>query len=280
MIDDEKQHHRMTSFFTRTAPELVDRVELYEGDDLFESSGVNEVLQPDALAPRRPAARRLPDDRPRRGADGDRRQHRQLHGPRQGLARGHDRQDEPPGRGGGRAPAAAARHRRHHRHRLHRHGVHAQPRQGAGGAAQGARRRSHPHARGRDLTARAGRDDPPERVRGRARDHEQDVPDLRRRRGRALGGDDRDRRRARPAQAGQDVALGGGLPGAGPSARRGDPDRRRRQAAARAGAGDRARSSTSRARRASRSTPTGSPPRAPARRSRSARCRSSRARRS
>jgi len=44
VIDDEKQHHRMTSFFTRTAPELVDRVELYEGDDLFENSGVNEVF--------------------------------------------------------------------------------------------------------------------------------------------------------------------------------------------------------------------------------------------
>ena len=31
VIDDQKQHHRMTSFFTRTAPELVDRVELYKG---------------------------------------------------------------------------------------------------------------------------------------------------------------------------------------------------------------------------------------------------------
>jgi ribonuclease G len=44
VIDDDKQHHRMTSFFTRTAPELVDRVELYEGEDLFENSGVNEVF--------------------------------------------------------------------------------------------------------------------------------------------------------------------------------------------------------------------------------------------
>ena len=44
VIDDEKQHHRMTSFFTRTAPELVDRVELYEGEDLFETSGVNDVF--------------------------------------------------------------------------------------------------------------------------------------------------------------------------------------------------------------------------------------------
>jgi ribonuclease G len=46
VIDDEKQHHRMTSFFTRTAPELVDRVELYKGDDLlFEKSGVDEVFR-------------------------------------------------------------------------------------------------------------------------------------------------------------------------------------------------------------------------------------------
>ena len=45
VIDDEKQHHRMTSFFTRTAPELVDRVELHKGEEsLFESSGVDEVF--------------------------------------------------------------------------------------------------------------------------------------------------------------------------------------------------------------------------------------------
>jgi ribonuclease G len=52
VIDDEKQHHRMTSFFSRTAPELVDRVELYKGDELlFESSGVDEVFR-DTLARR------------------------------------------------------------------------------------------------------------------------------------------------------------------------------------------------------------------------------------
>ena len=46
VIDDEKQHHRMTSFFTRTAPELVDRVELHKGDHLlFESSGVDDVFR-------------------------------------------------------------------------------------------------------------------------------------------------------------------------------------------------------------------------------------------
>ena len=74
-------------------------------------------------------------------------------------------------------------------------------------AAQGARRGPHAHARGRDLAARPGRDDAPERLRGRARDHEQDLPDLRRRGGRALGGDDRDRRRAQAAQAGEGVEV-------------------------------------------------------------------------
>ncbi len=45
VIDDEKQHHRMTSFFTRTAPELVERVELYKDEaPLFEGSGVDDVF--------------------------------------------------------------------------------------------------------------------------------------------------------------------------------------------------------------------------------------------
>ena len=46
IIDNPKQHHRVTSFFERTAPELTDRVELYERDEpLFESLGVEEVFQ-------------------------------------------------------------------------------------------------------------------------------------------------------------------------------------------------------------------------------------------
>ena len=37
IVDDEKQHHRLESFFTRTAPELLDRLELYKDDEpLFE----------------------------------------------------------------------------------------------------------------------------------------------------------------------------------------------------------------------------------------------------
>jgi ribonuclease G len=45
VVDDEKQHHRLVSFFSRTAPELVDRVELYqESTPLFEEYGVEEVI--------------------------------------------------------------------------------------------------------------------------------------------------------------------------------------------------------------------------------------------
>ncbi len=46
IVDDPKQFHRLVSFFTRTAPELVERVELWEDEDepLFEAFGVEEVL--------------------------------------------------------------------------------------------------------------------------------------------------------------------------------------------------------------------------------------------
>jgi ribonuclease G len=45
IVDDPKQHHRLVSFFTRTAPELVDHVELWEEEQpLFEAFGVEQVL--------------------------------------------------------------------------------------------------------------------------------------------------------------------------------------------------------------------------------------------
>ncbi|MBV9466813.1 MAG: ribonuclease E/G, partial [Solirubrobacterales bacterium] len=45
IVDDPKQHHRLVSFFSRTAPELVDQVELWEEDEpLFEAFGVEQVL--------------------------------------------------------------------------------------------------------------------------------------------------------------------------------------------------------------------------------------------
>src|SRR5437588_625055 len=45
VVDDPKQHHRLLSFFSRTAPELVEHVELWEEDEpLFEAFGVEDVL--------------------------------------------------------------------------------------------------------------------------------------------------------------------------------------------------------------------------------------------
>jgi ribonuclease G len=45
IVDDERQYERLQSFLTRTAPELVARVELWEQEgDLFEAYGVDEVI--------------------------------------------------------------------------------------------------------------------------------------------------------------------------------------------------------------------------------------------
>jgi ribonuclease G len=45
VIDDPKQHHRVTSFFQRTAPELVEFVELYEGaQPLLDREGAAEAF--------------------------------------------------------------------------------------------------------------------------------------------------------------------------------------------------------------------------------------------
>ena len=46
IVDDEGQYNRLRSFFERTAPELVDRVELWqESTPLFEQAGVEEVIE-------------------------------------------------------------------------------------------------------------------------------------------------------------------------------------------------------------------------------------------
>jgi ribonuclease G len=46
IIDDPKQHHRVTGFFQRTAPELVGLVELYEDrKPLFERMGIEETFR-------------------------------------------------------------------------------------------------------------------------------------------------------------------------------------------------------------------------------------------
>jgi ribonuclease G len=47
IVDDPKQHHRLESFFNRTAPELLERLESHEDGDepLFERYGVEEAIQ-------------------------------------------------------------------------------------------------------------------------------------------------------------------------------------------------------------------------------------------
>jgi ribonuclease G len=48
IVDDEQQHHRLVSFFARTAPELVQRVELWDKDKeepLFEAYGVEKAIE-------------------------------------------------------------------------------------------------------------------------------------------------------------------------------------------------------------------------------------------
>ncbi|HWF53332.1 MAG TPA: Rne/Rng family ribonuclease [Solirubrobacteraceae bacterium] len=45
IVDDPKQHHRLVSFFSRTAPDLVEHVELWDDEKpLFEAFGVEDVL--------------------------------------------------------------------------------------------------------------------------------------------------------------------------------------------------------------------------------------------
>jgi ribonuclease G len=46
IVDDEQQYHRLVSFFTRTAPELVERVELWkQKEPLFEVYGVDKAIE-------------------------------------------------------------------------------------------------------------------------------------------------------------------------------------------------------------------------------------------
>jgi ribonuclease G len=46
IVDDPDQHHRLQSFFTRTAPELLERLETYSGDDpLFERYGIERAIR-------------------------------------------------------------------------------------------------------------------------------------------------------------------------------------------------------------------------------------------
>ena len=196
VIDDEKQHHRVTSFFQRTAPELVDRVELYKGDDLFHKFGIENAF--DAAMERRV-------DLPHGGY--------LMIDHAEALTVIDVNTGSYTGRGRGSLEDTIVKTNLQAAEEVVRQlrlrdigGIividfidmaYTRNRDKVLDVLQaGARPGPHPHPRRRDLAARAGRDDAPERLRRRARDHEQDLPDLRGRGVDPLGGDDRDRRRA------------------------------------------------------------------------------------
>ena len=136
IVDDPKQHHRLVSFFARTAPELVDRVELWEerATPLFEAYGVDPVIE--GMLERRvdlPSGGYLIIDYAEALTVID-----VNTGSFTGKGKAARLEDTITKTNLEAAeevvqPAAAARHRRHHRHRLHRHGPRAQPRRGAEG---------------------------------------------------------------------------------------------------------------------------------------------------
>ena len=192
-IDHERTYKRIVGYLKKTSPHMLERVHRYkEKTPLFEGTGVDAEIR--STLNRRvdlPSGGYLVFDYAEAFTVIDVNTGRFV-GSRSknstGAARGHDHEEQPRGGQGGRPPAAAARHRRHHRHRLHRHGEPEEPRHRRGGAPHRARARPDEDLRRRDLAARPRRDDAPERHRRPARDPDQEVPDLRRRRNRPLGG--------------------------------------------------------------------------------------------
>ena len=160
VIDDPALYEDVKSYVEAIAPELAERVELYDDPDLpvFERFHVHEQLHKALDRKVWLPVGRVAHHRAHRGAHGDRREHRQER--REVEPRGDRLREQPRGGRRDRAPAPAARHRRDHRHRLHRHGDQEEPRRGDPGVPRGAGPRQDPDPGVRHLRARAGRDDP------------------------------------------------------------------------------------------------------------------------
>ena len=230
------------AYLKRTSPELAARVERYNGKEpLLEKSGVAEAVNSTlSAASTFPPGGYLVFDYAEAFTVIDVNTGPLRRRPRQVVerpARGHDHEEQPRGRHRGRAPAPAARHRRDHRHRLHRHGEPEEPPARRGRAQHRAGPRPDEDLRRRDLAARPGRDDAPERHRRAARDPHRQVPDLRLDGRRRLRRDARRRGRAQAPRARRRLE-GRGLPGRAALRRRGDPRRPERRAPGGAGEGD------------------------------------------
>ena len=179
-IDDDRTHRRIVSYLKKTSPHMIERVHRYrEKAPLFEAFGVDAEIR-STLARRvdLPSGGYLIFDYAEAFTVIDVNTGRFV-GSRGRVrvrsARGHDRQEQPRGGQGSRPPAPPTRHRRDHRHRLHRHGEPEEPRDRRGRAPQRARARPDEDLRRRDLAARAGRDDAPERHRRAAGDPHDEV---------------------------------------------------------------------------------------------------------
>src|SRR5215217_6845414 len=201
VVDDEKQHHRLVSFFARTAPELVDRVELWEEADqpLFDAYGVEPVIE--GMLSRRvdlPSGGYLMID----------------------YAEALTVIDVNTGSFTGKGRSARLEDTITKTNLEAAEEVVNQLRlRDIGGiividfidmartrnrdAVLKVLRKAHDDVRRRDLAARPGRDDAPERHRRRARDHVQDLPGVPRRGRRQVRGDDRHRLCPPPAAHGQ-----------------------------------------------------------------------------
>ena len=147
IVSGDDAWNTINEYVNSVAPELVPRLTKYEPAarrprrvrGAPHRRAADQGDGPQGVA----AVGRHAGDRPHRGDDRRRREHRQVH--RFGRQPGADRHPQQPrGRRGDRAPAAAARHRRHRRHRLHRHGAGVQPGSGAAQADRGTGPRPHP----------------------------------------------------------------------------------------------------------------------------------------
>ena len=129
IVDDEQQHRRLVSFFARTAPELVERVELWEGPEpLLDAYKVTDAI--DGVMSRRvdlPSGGYLMIDYAEALTVIDVNSGSFIGRGKGARPGGNDHQDQLGGGRGGRKPTALARHRRNHRDRLHRYGARAQP---------------------------------------------------------------------------------------------------------------------------------------------------------
>ncbi len=168
VIDDLALYEQVRDYVGAVNPELADRVEYFDPEvealPVFERYHVHEQLHKALDRKVYAALGGLIGHRPDRGADRDRRQHRQERGDHQS---GGDGLPEQPGGGrGGGPPAPAAGHRGHHRHRLHRHGDPGEPGQGGLRPPLRPGPGQDPHPGVRHLRAGPGGDDPQAGVRG------------------------------------------------------------------------------------------------------------------